>query len=320
MTDNTNSSNPLNNPNDKFFRALFGLIILVKPFIRQFLPKDLLQKLDLDTLEIDPNSYINDELKEHFSDFVWSCRLKNSQEQRKIAFLLEHKSFKPAYPHFQLYDYLRGAWKLQITAGQRLVPMIPIIFYHGRENWEYEPFDSYFGTIEPETMRFLPCFDYIFINLHNYSDEQINKIRSVFLQKALIVFKHYWDKNYIKLNIVKILFSGYDDIKNEYTRSFIQIFTVYLTSISGMSRKELINQANQSDNNLKKEAMSIIEEFIEIGQEKGIKIGEEKGIKIGEEKSIIKLHQKGMSAELIAEYLEYPIDAVKKIIKDFEEQ
>ncbi len=198
--------------------------------------------------------------------------------------------------------------KLQITAGQRLVPMIPIIFYHGRENWEYEPFDSYFGTVEPETMRFLPCFDYIFINLHNYSDEQINKIHSIFLQKALIVFKHYWDKNYIKLNIVKILFSGYSDIKNEYTRSFIQIFTVYLTSISGMSRQELIQKANQSDNNLKKEAMTIIEEFIEIGEEKGFA------------KSIIKLYQKGMSAELIAEYLEYPIDAVKKIIKNFEEQ
>ncbi len=95
MAENTDVTNDLNNPHDRFFKGALGLLIVAKPMIEAYLPKDLLDKLDLDTLEIDPNSYINDELKENFSDLVWSCQLKGSKEERKIAFLLEHKSYNP---------------------------------------------------------------------------------------------------------------------------------------------------------------------------------------------------------------------------------
>ena len=105
MSENTNSASELNNPHDKFFKGAFSMLAVTKPLLMQFLPKDLIDKFDLDSLEIDPNSYINDELKETFSDLVWSCRLKDGQQQRKIAFLLEHKSYKPAYPHFQINDF-----------------------------------------------------------------------------------------------------------------------------------------------------------------------------------------------------------------------
>lgn len=312
MPENIHNANDINNPNDKFFKAAFSMITIARPLITTFLNKDLLDKLDLETLEIDPNSYINDELKETFSDLVWSCRLKGNNEQCKIAFLLEHKSYKSAYPHFQINDYQRGAWNTQIGAKQKPVPIIPIVFYHGKEKWMYEAFDSYFGTVEPEIMRFLPCFDYILINLTDYSDAQIKSLHSIFLQKTLLAFKHYWDRNYLKLNIVEILLSGYESTINEQTRSFIQIFAVYLTNISGITRQEVIEQAIQLNNNLNPQAMSIIEEFIEIGREKGIEIGIFK--------AVINLHKKGMKAELIAEYMDIPLKEVKRIIENFFKQ
>ena len=169
MPEITNDSNELNNPHDKFFKGAMGMISIARPMLVKYLPKDLLDKLDLDTLEIDPNSYINDELKETFSDIVWSCRIKNSHKQRKIAFLFEHKSYKPDYPHFQLIDYQRNSWKMQIAAKQKPVPILPIIFYHGLEKWVVEPFDSYFGEVEAEMLQFLPCFNYILINLQDYN-------------------------------------------------------------------------------------------------------------------------------------------------------
>ena len=309
MSETTNTGNDLNNPNDKFFKAVFSIADIAKSFLEEFLPKDLLDKFDLKTLVIDPNSYITNELKEYFSDLVWSCRFKESNEERKVAFLLEHKSYRPAHPHFQLNDYQRSSWKMQIAAEQKPVPIIPIVFYHGKEEWIYESFDSYFGTVEPEMLRFLPCFDYILVNLQNFSDERIKQLRSVFLQKAFLSFKHYWDKNYLQLHIVELLFTGYDSIKKEQTTSFIRIMGVYLTAISGVSRKEVIEQAKKSKNNLKPEAMSIIEEFVNEGIEKGI----EKGIEI----AIIRLHIKGVSAENIADYMDYPLSDVKQIIVNY---
>jgi predicted transposase/invertase (TIGR01784 family) len=315
MLENTNTPIPivLNNPNDKFFKGALSLLIVAKPMIEECLSPDLLEILDLDSLEIDPNSYINDELKENFSDVVWSCKLKGSNERRQIAFLFEHKSYKPPYPHFQLNDYQRGSWKMQMAAGQKPVPIIPIVFYHGKDEWINEPFDSYFGVIEPATLRFLPCFDYILINLQDYTDERIKKLNSIYLQKTFLAFKHYSDKNYWQQHIVDLVFVGYLPEKNINTRSFFQMIIVYLTAVSGMTRKEVVKLAEQSNNNLKSEAMSFIDEFIEEGKEIGKEIGKEAVLL----KAIINLYKRGMTSEIIAEDLEAPIGYVKQIITDY---
>ncbi len=202
---------------------------------------------------------------------------------------------------------------MQIAAQQNPVPVIPIVFYHGKEKWDYEPFDSYFGIVEPETLRYLPCFNYILINLQDFSEEKINSLHSIFLQKTMLSFKHYLDKNYLRLHIIELLFDG-SEIKKDYnTDSFFRKIAVYLTAISGITCQEVIQLAKESDNNLKSEAMSIIDEFIEEGKE----IGKEIGIEIGIAKSIINLYKKGMAAELIADYLDCPLSKVKQIITDY---
>ena len=60
---------------------------------------------------------------------------------------------------------------------------------------------------------------------------------------------------------------------------------------------------------LKPNVMSIIDKIFEEGVEQGI----EQGV----ERSIIKLYQKGMNAELIADYFDYPVSNVKQIISDY---
>jgi hypothetical protein len=117
------------------------------------------------------------------------------------------------------------------------------------------------------------------------------------------------DKNYLKLNIVEILFIGYGSMKNELTLSFIKLFSVYLANISGIPQKKILQEAFNSKNNLNSEIMSIVDEIIEIGIEKGIEIGKER--------DIINLYKKGVTIDLIADYLEHPIDKVKRIINEY---
>ncbi len=197
------------------------------------------------------------------------------------------------------------------------MPVIPVVFYHGIEKWHYEPFDSYFGIVEPETLRYLPCFDYILINLQDLSDEKIKSLHSIFLQKTMLSFKHYLDKNYLRLHIIELLFDGYGIKKGVNTLSFIQMIGVYLASISGMTREEVIQLAKESDNNLKPEIMSIFDEFIEEGIEIGLEKGREEGIEIGVTKSIISLYENDVKAEMIAKYFNYPLSEVKQIITDY---
>ena len=317
MEGNTNTpvpNNELNSANDKFFKGMMGLVDVVRAYSEQFLPKNILDKLDLDTLEFDNTSYITDELSEFFADMVWQCRYKEGNELAKISFLHEHKSYKPTHPHFQLLDYIRGAWRMHM--GEKKMPMVivPIVLYHGQVPWEVEPFDSYFGVIDPDFLRFLPCFDYILINLQKYSDKTIKAFNSIFLQKSMLAFKHYSDKIYLKIHIVELLVEGYNEKKDDPIDRFIRMFGVYLSSISGMSSHEMVEEVNKSDNSLKSKAMSIFDEYEQKGETKGIEKGIEKGI----QQSAVKLWQKGMQVNMIGNLLDLSTEQVEIIIANFQ--
>jgi Putative transposase, YhgA-like len=184
---------------------------------------------------------------------------------------------------------------------------IPIVLYHGQQDWDEASFESYFGGLDPEFLRFLPCFDYVLINLQKYSDATIRAIESIFLQKSLLAFKHFWDKVYLRFNFVELLFRGLNE-NNDETRSFLNKLGVYLSNISELTKSEIIELVNKSDHNLKHQAMSIFEELIEEGIEKGI----EKGMKV------IKLWQQGVKPTLIANMVSLSIEQVNKVISDFE--
>jgi hypothetical protein len=238
--------------------------------------------------------------------------------------IYEHKSYKERYPHFQLLRYILGAWDIQIKQHKVPFMTIAIVMYHGKEKWDEETLESYFGGIDPELLRFLPCFDYVLINLQKYSDATIRTIKSIFLQKSLLAFKHFWDKVYLVLNMVELLLTGYKNEKDDEFHRFFQMFIVYLTSISSMTTHQIREAVLKSDNNLKSEAMSLYDELIAEGIEKGEKQGIEKGEKQGIEKGIekamkvIKLWQQGVKPTLIANMVDLSLEQVNKVIADFQ--
>ena len=94
-----------NTPHDELFKAAFSQLDIAKDYLSQFLPPELVRHLDLEKLNLDSNSYVDENLKEYFSDIVYTCPY-GKKEKIKIAFLLEHKSSPPKYPHLQLLRYL----------------------------------------------------------------------------------------------------------------------------------------------------------------------------------------------------------------------
>jgi predicted transposase/invertase (TIGR01784 family) len=312
MAENNTPPNELNNPNDVYFKGVMGMKTVAIDFNKQFLPKDILDKLDLSTLELDTVSYITDELKQNFADVVWKCILKKDGREVRITLLYEHKSYIEKYPHFQLLRYIQGAWDTQIKQHKMPFMTIPIVLYHGRQDWDEATFDSYFGGLDPEFLRFLPCFDYVLINLQKYSDATIRAIDSIFLHKSLLAFKHFWDKVYLKLHFIELLVNGLGEKKDDETRSFLNKLYVYLSNISEMTKDEILELVNNSDHNLKHQAMTIFEEFEVRGIEKGEKQGIEKGMKV------IKLWQQGVKPALIANMVDLSLEQVNKVIYDFQ--
>jgi predicted transposase/invertase (TIGR01784 family) len=309
------TQNDINNPHDKFFKAAFSIYSVAVACLKQFLPKDLLAKLNLDALEIDNNSYIKDELAEYFADIVWRCPYKHGDETLEIAFLFEHKSYKPSHPHFQLSDYLMEAYKSQVGQGREtLTPILPIVLYHGQAEWVKKPFESYFGKhLAPEVLPFLPRFDYVLINLADFSDEILSALEFVLLKKVLLLFKHYQDKEYLEVNYMKLIFDELGGIRHFEAFRYVETSGRYIATLMKITRVQFKEKVKTSAHNLKSEAMTFIDEFIEEGKEIGKEIGKDEQ---KHEFTVKLLNNTDWSFEKIADFTDTTVEYVQAIFDE----
>ena len=111
---------------DKFFKEIFSNKEEAVELLKGSLPKELVKNIDFSTLKADNTSYINEELKENFSDLVYDCMYRGKNEI-KISILIEHKSFVPKYPHIQLLKYMLNIWETGIKQKKKLIPVVPVI-------------------------------------------------------------------------------------------------------------------------------------------------------------------------------------------------
>lgn len=110
MTNDQDDSRKLTNEHDKFVKVALGIKEVIADYLNNFLPPELLDELDLSTLEPVSESSITEELSEFFADLIWHCKFKNGNTF-EIGILLEHKSWRPLYPHFQPLEYMIGRWR-----------------------------------------------------------------------------------------------------------------------------------------------------------------------------------------------------------------
>ena len=104
-------------------------------------------------------------------------------------------------------------------------------------------------------------------------------------------------------------------------RSFTRMITVYLTAIAGMSSGQLKEKINISNNNLKSEAMTLIDEIEQQGELRGELRGEIKGeiqgIKKEKQNTIIRSWENGIAVPMISNITGVSIEEIEKVIADF---
>ena len=65
------------NPHDKLFRKTYGEKENARSFLTGYLPGQVLKLLDLSTLEISKDSFIEKELADYYSDMLYQVMLKD---------------------------------------------------------------------------------------------------------------------------------------------------------------------------------------------------------------------------------------------------
>lgn len=305
---------------DHFFRQQFSRRQVAIDFIEQLLPPEIVAELDLATLEISQESFVEKNARLKHTDLVYTLRTKDGTLV-VITILMEHKSWVPRLPHLQIFRYELGFWDLDDHEPMKKPRhILPVIFHHGSRKWEFRPFSTYFEPISPVFERFIPQQDYLVIDLNRMSDEEIMALRSGFLVNSLLIFKHSKDPVYLENKFKNIfMLSDFYWTATE-GREFVGELLNYYFRVCQADQKTIEEKIIPNlPLALKNTAMSTAEQLHQSGLQKGLQKGREEGREETMRETIITIMHTSpdFSDEQIAAILRLQVEFIREIRREF---
>ncbi len=304
------------NAEDKLFKLTFSRPELVRELLKRTAAPDLLASLNLESLAITNASYIDEQLSEHFADIVFDCRTKQGEEVA-VSLLLEHKSFLPQYPPFQVFKYQINGWQHRINAKLKPAPIIPIIFYHGKDRWKTLSWKEYLQGMCPAFEPFTLDGGYVLIDLADLSDQAIQQFRFGFLKTVLMLMKHRFERQYLLENLTNILNFVEEEVELEIKTDDYRVILRYMSaslSLNWTDIKLMVKPLSKTHS-----AMTIIEELEQEIREEAREAGKKEGMKEGyaqkTKEMVISMLENfpGQSDEKIAKVAKVTVEYVQKM-------
>jgi predicted transposase/invertase (TIGR01784 family) len=295
----------INNPHDKFIKTILNNKKNATSFLRNYLPKDIVKMINFKTLVIDKDSFVEEKLKEIYSDLLFKVQIKNKSAY--IFLLFEHKSKADEWVGLQLLKYILAIWERERAnnKGIKKLPMIiPYVFYHGKEDWKYETNLSSIIKYEDEFKEYIPNFKYILGNMGNYADEEITGTEVI--KAAILLMKHIFD-NDINKAVAKII--EYKMLTIEALgEKYYKIMITYLIQNQNLDIKKTVNKLkNQKHEEEANKMITTAQRLLAEGEIKGEKKGEKKGLfKVAK-----RMFKKGLDIKLITEVTGLPKKELK---------
>lgn len=310
------TNDKVSNPHDKFFKETMKDPQTAGDFLRLYLPKELAEKLNLNKLKLQKDSFIDSKLQVLQTDLLFKTEYLG--KPAFIYVLFEHKSYPDKKTGIQLMKYLMSIWEKSLDEKTAIPVILPIVIYHGKKSWPWVGNLKYLWPENSEKymIPYLPNFNY---EIYDFSTDinkaaQNNPKISVFLNTLKI---NYLTKTEEKTAIIKeILYTiniENNIIKDEYIES---IFLYILTIESGFNENDLIEISKETSFRGDDIIMTAAEKLRKEGFEKGIQQGVQQGLQQGVEKTIINMLKFGFSEKDIAKATGITLERIQELKKE----
>lgn len=249
---------------DTFIKDILSRKESAIDFFKEYLPEPLVKVIDFDTLTPLNTSYISRGLKTSYSDLVWSIRIFG-KENLQISMLLEHKSYIDPAVAFQLLEYLASGYRKQLKEKKKPELIIPILYYHGKYDWEFKSLEDFFSDYPDFLKVYLPVFLTEFVNLHRFPAEQILELHNGLLSGAIMIQKYFFDPDSLNSHFRSIL----EKLLPYLYSNLIDSIFVYL-EYSGLDEIKLDETIKNLPDDMSTRVMTLREQLILKGKEQGI--------------------------------------------------
>ena len=186
---------------------------------------------------------------------------------------------------------------------RELEPVIPLIFYNGKEGWYPETLTQLFEDHSSFKLfeAYLPKFDFLFTDVTDVPREKLLTIEMAFFRSAMIAMANRHDFD--------VLFQEFSVIFDLDDEDYLIAIGHYVFGIYERLPERVRAEIEQFDIKIKSKIMSTLAILQERGKAEGIEIGLELAIKV------IKLHNQSKPPADISEQLKIDVKKVKEIIK-----
>jgi len=272
-------------PHNNLFRFSLSQIPTVRSLIETQFPSRVVEELMLDTLALEKDSFIDPQLRESYSDLLFSVMLRNPrfQNERALVYILfEHKSHSDRLTAFQMLKYIVRIWEQGLRNNLPLCPILPFVVYHGDDPWnapkrieDLIPAPEAFG-------EFSVRFGFPLLDLSQTDDDRL--IGEPFLQCVLRLLKYGRSPKLLMelKNIFQLLTPlGISlDLKDRLEAIVVYIMTVN-NSIPIEDLQTTIHQIFAVEIEPGSIADKFRQEGLQKGREEGREEGEQRGALIG---------------------------------------
>jgi predicted transposase/invertase (TIGR01784 family) len=266
-------------PHDGLFKTFLGHTDTARDFLEIYLPPALRKICDLNTLQLESGSFIEEDLRTYFADVLWS--LKTTTGEAYIYTLLEHQSSPDRHMAFRLMRYAIAVMQRHLDKGYAQLPLVvPFLFCHGRAT----PWSGTLNWLElfndPEVAHQLYTHPFPLIDVGLLEDNDIMKHRRMAMLE--LVLKHIRTRDLVAFMepLVTLILAGYT------TESQLATLINWMLQTGDSAQPQVfLREMAQQSPHYKELFMTAAQRLEQQGIEKGIETGRREGIRLGEQKA-----------------------------------
>ncbi len=274
----------IHQPNDKLFKQSMGEIAVAKEFFSTHLPAHILEKIDLDTLKLEKESFIDEEYKATEADVVYSAKMGDTTTY--LYLLCEQQTDVDQELAFRILVYTVRIMEMHRKQNPKApLPLVyPMVIYTGDKPWD-APLDIFplFGETE-DLARELFLKPYQLLDVNRTGDDELRQQELFGL--VAFVLKHRKTADFAQFLHWLMPWVHQVEIRDSRGAVLGRIVLRYVIDRSSQGDKDLLVQEAQHylSHELKGEIMTIAQQWEEEGFKRGMTIAEqwkEEGFKRG---------------------------------------
>lgn len=306
---------------DKLFKETFGDVTVAQDFLQHYLPSSLLKVVDLASLEISNDSFIEEGLQDSRSDLLYGAMIDG--EKSYVYFLFEHKSYPTKDIALQLLGYMLEIWKREVNKkkADTLPPVLPLVIYHGESRWKsprlLRDWIVNYDDLTDDMTKSVPDFTFW---LYDFSyDNDLAVLGNAKLRAYLQLMKHIFSKNWAQLIQVIVQIEALL-MRYGYGKYFNTIILYILHSRKHVPIDKIQRQLTDEG---RKRFMTTAEELMREGKikgkQEGIIEGKAEGKVEGKIEVVKNALQLNMDIEQISQLTGLSVNEIKKIKREVTE-